>query len=426
MISVSKTVQLQQTLLDFISFHLLEHILNLPLKVDHDNPRHHLHSITETLSIFFSKVGFISDRFFDSAFTAVQVFFNTHTFPIVSSDIALLSSLSSFFASDLRPFFLIARGSIEDDHIKGRTPLIHGLYLHVYGWQHFTLQFLDPTYYRNLGYLKRLDVNMSSASSFDFFCQSFLNSTNVIEELNISNCHYRPSLISSLAEILQSHVSSLRYLSFSQYQYKECKMTVKDECLRPIIPTIMLKTPGNTSQFNQMVDLSGIFGEEISAIEPVLNVSTVQSIILPRIKLLNSDFFSILKYKFHLQELVFIDNYFNAEDLAELITVNTFLKNLELRNCSLSLSPLFKSLPSNSSLQELIIQHDKEHTDDEVSSLVELIRTNTNLLVLTLGGLLFNSDQLKLILQALEQNSTLKKTVYATVEIDSDLFHDGF
>ncbi|KAL0240061.1 hypothetical protein GEMRC1_010168 [Eukaryota sp. GEM-RC1] len=93
-IAAPKTIRFQQTLLILINSYLLRTLWKSDTARDRS-----LRRIIRQLPAFMHKVGYVSQRFFESALLGLKVLFESNTFSVRSPGLPLLLSIKSYFQS---------------------------------------------------------------------------------------------------------------------------------------------------------------------------------------------------------------------------------------------------------------------------------------------------------------------------------------
>ncbi|KAL0248209.1 hypothetical protein GEMRC1_003445 [Eukaryota sp. GEM-RC1] len=275
--------------------------------------------------------------------------------------------------------------------------------------------FLDPTSSFFLPQLKHLQIEVSSHAEWDSFYHVMSNNPTV-EDLKIFLDYVEHFDPENLAEAVSSN-SSLRRVSLGcsdrDFDANDAKFIVIIEAL-------------STNASIKTVDLSKLEVTDDVIVTPLLNNSTIISLVFPALDL-GSNVFTSLKHNLSLQSITIDQSRFNSNDLAEVLKFNTVLKKLELRECCCSLDPIFESLEFNTSLIEFcIIDDSKSLNNQEVQSLAEMFKRNSSLLFFRLPGTSLSYTDLVEILKGLEYNSGLQKFDLPSLEFTLSNFLDIF
>ncbi|KAL0240050.1 hypothetical protein GEMRC1_010157 [Eukaryota sp. GEM-RC1] len=122
-----KFLHFQQSLLISIHLHLLGRLPQTSSIVKHYGPCFPYLDLVKNLPTFFYKVGYLSRHFFESAFQAVGVFFQTNTLYLESKDIHQLFSFASLFGADVTSIFLDVDGTFKVEDYLEYSSVISGL-----------------------------------------------------------------------------------------------------------------------------------------------------------------------------------------------------------------------------------------------------------------------------------------------------------
>ncbi|KAL0239380.1 hypothetical protein GEMRC1_009488 [Eukaryota sp. GEM-RC1] len=123
-----KCLRPQPSLLVVINVHMLNLILDHSLEVDSTPCLSYLR-LTNELPVFFKKVGYVSDSFFESALLSTKVFLETNTFHVIPKDLPQICSFASFFRAEVQSVFLHVDGPFKADEILSYSKVISGLEL---------------------------------------------------------------------------------------------------------------------------------------------------------------------------------------------------------------------------------------------------------------------------------------------------------
>ncbi|KAL0239625.1 hypothetical protein GEMRC1_009733 [Eukaryota sp. GEM-RC1] len=423
LISSSNRLHFQQSLLILIQSHFLKRLLTFPDQKDDRECHPPLSRLIKRLYSFFEKVGFVSQHFFESSFSAVKAFLETSTLEMNFDDLVLLSSITSFFkvdplsvvlhvfwsfeAADLRQFtFSISHVIIssglkpyfaEFDESESECPFEHSCYANLH-------KIFDKSSAFFLPRIRRLDIEIcgaeNSSSTFSAFCNFLLDNTTVVH-LTVQIVSITTPQVHSLSEVFSSN-NTLRTvtLSFAGDRLKDAK-------------TLLLISALSNSSNITKIDLSNFPVRNSSVLLPLLKNSRLKSIAYSNCACIDSTILNDFKHHCSLTEVTFYTTRFVAE-ISEIFKFNTSLKKLELRKCDVRLSTLFQTLQSNSSLLELDLaeQVGTIFKYEDVQSLIGMILNNHSLLVLRLNVLHYDSFDIERILESLEGNYILKKVSF--------------
>ncbi|KAL0244244.1 hypothetical protein GEMRC1_008329 [Eukaryota sp. GEM-RC1] len=180
----SISLHFQQSLLVLIHLHFLNQRLESALEWNYDEPRRAFHSLNTELISFFKKVGYVSYCFFESALSAVKVFFQLNTLHLLPQDLAQLFSLPSFFGADLSSIFLHVDGpfNVEEFHCYFLVITVLELFLE----NHNDLQYLKKSS-KYFPRLKQLHVRVHRSMSTSLM--ELLKVNTVVTYINMDdNC----------------------------------------------------------------------------------------------------------------------------------------------------------------------------------------------------------------------------------------------
>ncbi|KAL0235406.1 hypothetical protein GEMRC1_001988 [Eukaryota sp. GEM-RC1] len=396
-----------------INCHFVRFLLQHHFELNCWDPHRSLPSFLEDLHATFAKVGYVSQRFFESTTLAVRFFLQRYTFPVVISDFQLLSTMSSTFQSKVNSIYLIEDRPLTSHALQSYSSIISGLRLDMSSINHF--DFLESgSSQLCFSNLKRLDVVLYDSDLFQSLCQS-LSVNDTVEDLSVEFEFLTTPIALDLVEVFSVN-HTINKVKFSYDPFDDPFI---DEAAELLFSAI-----SNNESIHE-IDLSN-FPIQISNISNSLFISsTLNRLAFPLVRRVEPSVFAALKLNSSIVHLIFNDVYFSSEDFTEVFECNSCLKNLELHNCSCSYSLLFNSLVSNSSLLELTILGNKPvFNDHDVQSLIKMIELNDCLIALTLVGSLFNHNQFELILRSVEGNSTLKSVGLPSLSLNC-LSHAG-
>ncbi|KAL0229422.1 hypothetical protein GEMRC1_014039 [Eukaryota sp. GEM-RC1] len=201
---VPRVPPLQHSLLVSINIHLLRLLLIPYISVTYGYSCP-LNSFKGKLTTFINKVGYVSDRFFNSAFVAVTVFLETNTFSIEPKHLSSLFSISSLFGAEVQSVFLQVNGEFTIDHFLVYSQIISGLEITVRNRN--DLQFLNhSTNYFPI--LKQLHVSVHPSISMALFKMLKVNST--VTSVNLRDNYIGDEGVRTLADALKVNTAVLR------------------------------------------------------------------------------------------------------------------------------------------------------------------------------------------------------------------------
>ncbi|KAL0252048.1 hypothetical protein GEMRC1_001260 [Eukaryota sp. GEM-RC1] len=264
--SSSTHLYFQQSLLVLIHSHYLRRLLMSSLKRKH---RHSLLSVIKELPSFFKNVGYVSRRFFESAFPALKVFFETNTFPMNCDDLPLIPSITSVFGAEIQSVVLEVDQSFEVEHISELTSIISHLKSEEF---HFLHELLDNFSYHFLPHLRVLDVTVKRHhDSFTSFCKS-LKMNTVVSVFHLQFNHLSFSEVVALVEVYSSN-NTLKTISLSTNQ----RTGLSDEQYLVMFTALSR----NLQSVVEAIDLSRLKSENSNVLLPLLNISSLRMLKLP-------------------------------------------------------------------------------------------------------------------------------------------------
>ncbi|KAL0251188.1 hypothetical protein GEMRC1_000401 [Eukaryota sp. GEM-RC1] len=363
-ISSPKSIHLQQSLLVLVNSHLLRHLYK-PILVE-SNKQLHVKFLLEVLISFFKKVGYTSQTFWESAFLAIKVFFETKTVSIRSKDLVLVGLFSSFLKVEVRSLFLhidesfrlqdVVDHSSRISHVKIFPNRRHLSPVRYRGYSQnndYTLHLLlDPSSPSVLPFLRRLDLVFDySQDIFHSFCTSLMTNNTVVE-LSLEFTSLTPSEVSSLAEVFSSN-NTVK------------KLTLTSSYLLGKVESLILFTSISNNSVIEILDLTGFRIDDPAVLVTLLTSSSLKSLLFPSQCHIDCSISNGLKNNSLLKEVTF--SYSNSDGgyIGDFLQTTTTLRKLDLRNCNDSLSTVFNSLQTNTSVVELIISNSSESPNDE-------------------------------------------------------------
>ncbi|KAL0242591.1 hypothetical protein GEMRC1_005154 [Eukaryota sp. GEM-RC1] len=398
-------LHLPQSLLVLIGSRFLTHLHNASIKPGRYSYPKFCSDFSKNLSLFFHKLGYVSQHFLESATITVQVFLESNTHHLDSQELDRLLSLSSFFGANIRSVNLLLEHTFKSNTIFESSSIVSGLQFNLdYYVNDFT--FLNHPRSHSFPLLKRLDITVYPGSPFTSFADHLsLNST--IKELDLVIDMFTSSAITALTTIFSSNTTITKLaISNRGFAVSEAEF-------------MSLFTGLSKNSTIKSVDLSHFFTKDSDVVIPLLRSFSLKSILFPRVSQTNSKVFSALVSNTSLQEVSFFDTKIDIDGLSEVLTCNTNLRKLSLSGISTDFSSLFNSLTINSSLVELCLSRTRWRLDEnQASLLVEMLKKNTGLLVLTLDSYLFKSISFKNILIAIQTNSILKKVSLPSLNLN--------
>ncbi|KAL0248400.1 hypothetical protein GEMRC1_003636 [Eukaryota sp. GEM-RC1] len=360
---------------------------------------------TESLPSFIGKVGFISQRFLETVFSAMKVFLESNTIFLIGKDLPKFSDFARGFGVEKKSVFLYEEDTFSPFELQEYASIISSLTVKsdISLVDSSFLDYSSPLYFPQL---KHLSIHLSPYNNFNSFCRSLLfNST--VTDLDLNMDYIRDLIADELAEVFHNN-TTLRRVSLSTRIYPE-----NDNEFSKLISALSL------NEVIQAVDISCLLLNNSRTIIPLLNSSTLQSISFPPLSEFNEVCAAILNNS-SISVITFTKSSFDSSDLVNILKFCDSLKKLELRDCLCNFSPIFKSLESNTSLIELSFSNTKKSlSDEEVQSVSEMLRHNATLIELRIPGSSTSFNHFKMIIDGLETNSTLKTLIAPTLDFKS-------
>ncbi|KAL0240783.1 hypothetical protein GEMRC1_006019 [Eukaryota sp. GEM-RC1] len=391
--SASKHVFFQQSLLTLINVHLLKF---LSMSSYNKFSSFELTDLVSVLPKFFEKVGYVSHHFLESTSQAVRIFLESNPCDLKPSRLTRLTSISSHFNARITSVFLDTYRSFNFEEIRSWTSVIHGLHLELSSTTLF-----DNLHHTCFPCLKNLLLYAFSDSNFDLLCE-FLKHHITVEDLTIDLGVLSLNKAVDFAEAL-SFNKVLKKVCFTSDPVEYHLILQMSEATKVLFVAIANSTVVD-------VELSHYFLSNLNSDEviPLLSSDNLQILGLPEFHV-DSSFCDALKFNSCLREISFLNTDLLTGGVSEVLQVNSFLQKLELYDCSLLFTELFKTLDFNFSLKELVISDPKKPlTNQESQLLVTMLQSNTGLRALNFDGLISSPVQFKNLLKGLELNSTLR------------------
>ncbi|KAL0251665.1 hypothetical protein GEMRC1_000877 [Eukaryota sp. GEM-RC1] len=328
----------------------------------------------------------------------------TNTIPLVPKDFPLLSSIASLFGAELHSVYLQTNESFGDQDIHSCPHIVSALRINMDYLKDFNFLHQSSPFY--LSHLKRLDLGIYSKLSFTSFSDFILNHS-LLTELALEFTSLTSSQTSDLAKVFRTS-NTLKTIRIFQHSYK-----LEDKQLRLLMKALSQNSLLKEFEFYSLVSL-----DSITAFVPIFRSKSIRTLIVPKASFVDSVVLSALKDNSSIREIAFSCTNFNSEDFADVLKYNSYLKRIEFSYCSIDFSPLFKSLETNNSLLEFILNDVSEPFNEvELHALAEMIKNNNTLLLLTISGSLFSFTHFNTILNAIESNSALKNVSFPDLEL---------
>ncbi|KAL0251369.1 hypothetical protein GEMRC1_000582 [Eukaryota sp. GEM-RC1] len=125
----SQPLHFPQSLLILIKYHLLRRLYLSHRTTNHTDSHHMLRSLINLFPSFFTDIGFTSQRFFDSAVSAIKLLFESTIFQILPNHLTTLTSIASVFDAQPRSVMLEVTRSSKVEEFAPFTTIICGLFL---------------------------------------------------------------------------------------------------------------------------------------------------------------------------------------------------------------------------------------------------------------------------------------------------------
>ncbi|KAL0239931.1 hypothetical protein GEMRC1_010039 [Eukaryota sp. GEM-RC1] len=315
--SDSRHIHFQQTLIVLVSSHLVRSLWK-----SHVTHYRYSRSVKNILLTFLQKVGYVSKRFVQSAFLGVQLFFDSSTIVTSASDLSLIFPITSYFKADLQFWFLEIDSPFNLGNLLDHTSRITGLQVNddVTNLTHL-LDSSSPLFLRRL---RCLEFTIKSQAQLITFCRALLLSTTIIE-LSIA-VDLTATVVISLTEVFRIVHSFRKIILLPLSSHFQHSLTDEQSLL--LFTSLM----SNTSL--KSLKLSGIVIESSRVLVPLLNTSSLRSLVFPSCRRsLDSTVIDAFKNNNSLHELTIIDTKINVKDLSTVLKSNTSLKKLVINEC---------------------------------------------------------------------------------------------
>ncbi|KAL0239713.1 hypothetical protein GEMRC1_009821 [Eukaryota sp. GEM-RC1] len=398
----SQFIYLQQSLVSLISSHMLTNLWNsFPIYKQNNRSRHR--RLTNKLPAFIQQVGYVSRRFYVAAFFGVQMFFESNTLSVDAYDLPFLLPIACYFQADVPSVALSVDPSFRVEELLDHTSRITSLRINDDVTNLTYL--LDSSSPLFLPRLRCIDFTTDSESELTTFCEALLLSTTIVE-LSIDVRALTTADVIALVELFRSiHTFTSIKLSVSFPTF--LRSSIKEE------ESLLLFTALASNNSLKSLDLSGIQTYDSSVLVPLLNTSSIRSLVFPSCYSLDSTVIEALKCNLSLQEISFGGT---PAHLYEVFKYNTCFKKVKLSERSFVSNVDF--LESNSSLVELSLYWSTCSNDGiQVESLIRMVKRYTGLFELIINVSTFKFRQLQTFLKALETNSTLQKVSFPGIRL---------
>ncbi|KAL0239863.1 hypothetical protein GEMRC1_009971 [Eukaryota sp. GEM-RC1] len=175
-IASPNSIHLPHSLLVLVKSHLLNRMYKSYIETPqpYNVNTHAFNQLFAELPSFFEKVGYVSQRFFESCFTSIRVFFETNTFSMTCEHLPLVFASVTLFGLYPQSVYLDVNYAIKSDDVCQSlidTSIV--THLRAYYGVHFDLhRLLDNS--SSSSFLSRLRVLEVTKIHNDYFC-SFVN-----------------------------------------------------------------------------------------------------------------------------------------------------------------------------------------------------------------------------------------------------------
>ncbi|KAL0240116.1 hypothetical protein GEMRC1_010223 [Eukaryota sp. GEM-RC1] len=401
--SFPNDIVLQESLLVSINLHVLRRLCASEFEKGVSYSFQQSFDRVNRMSEFLQNIGYVSNLFFQTACSAIQVFLGTHLFTVRwPENLSKLATFASFFNSELHSIDLEVRDQFHSQDLVPFTSIIHNIKLS--SELSHSNDFFDPQSPLFLPNLRQLSLGRQDLSpsnlSFDDVTAKFILESPTIEALDILLCFSTQAHL--LTKIFSSSKCRLRKLIFNP----SMSQGFDDHLLAPMFAAL--------ADCNSIQEVRVTRCHSFEVLAPLFSSSSIKRLCVSGARREISSIFDPLKYNSSLQELVMCYPAFNPNDIADVLKHNTVLKRLELALTDLSISPIFKSLESNSSLKELIVRdycNRKTFESEEFEALCKMMRINKSLLILNFPGHLMTSTLFQLFVQSFKNNHVIKKVI---------------
>ncbi|KAL0229348.1 hypothetical protein GEMRC1_013966 [Eukaryota sp. GEM-RC1] len=413
------SIHFQESLLILVDLHLVKRLIQSMLNKCNRkfNP--------------YSYLGCLFHAFFKKSWL-FKVFLQSSTIPLKEQDLHSVSSINSFFGTDVRSVSLNIEFDPDGDsgsqmdtilgfksictHLDSTKSLKH--YLNqvsfdspLSGYFSQLSLLLDISSEFFLPHLRGLTFvtgNPSDTETFTLLCNTIVTNT-VLLELDIEFYSITYSEAITVAEVLYL-TNRLKKISLSGIHHHS------DEDVLVLFNAI-----------SKNVVIESLFlsfsSDNPNIIFSLFNSSSLKKIEFYYSELYYGELTENAATNLTVTELVFTDSYVRGEVLTAMVNCCTCLRKLVIESKERSRNSfllLFKALEANTSLLEVqvINSHSRKSlTDDEVQSLSKMLENNTTLLVLNFD-LSVNSCQFVNIVNGLKMNSTLLETKLSFYAVD--------
>ncbi|KAL0239537.1 hypothetical protein GEMRC1_009645 [Eukaryota sp. GEM-RC1] len=235
----------------------------------------------DRMSEFIHNIGYVSNLFFQTACTAIQVFLGTHLFKVRRSDnFSKLDNVASFFNSELRSIGLEVWEQFHSPDLVPFTSIIHNISL-TSEFPHSN-DFFDPQSPLFLPNLRQLSLGWMSLSgpnlTFNDVTVKFILESDTIESFDVAI--FTTTEVELLTKILSSCKCRLRKLLVDSSEVPK----LDNQCFISMIVSLA------NCKSMQEVNLSCTF-ITFDIFAPLFSSSSIRKLILP----FKEDEFSVMK-----------------------------------------------------------------------------------------------------------------------------------
>ncbi|KAL0239581.1 hypothetical protein GEMRC1_009689 [Eukaryota sp. GEM-RC1] len=376
----SQFIHLQESLVSLISSHMLTNLWeSFPIYKQNNRSRHR--RLTNKLPAFIQQVGYVSRRFYVAAFFGVKMFFESNTLSVDAYDLPFLLPIACYFQADVPSVALSVDPSFRVEELLDYTSRITSLRINDDVTNLTYL--LDSSSPLFLPRLRFVDFTTRSESHLTTctFCEALLLSTTIVE-LSIDVRDLTTSDVIALVELFRS-IHSFTSIKLSVSLPTFLQSSIKEE------ESLILFTALASNNSLKSLDLSGLVIDDSSVLVPLLNTSSIRSLVFPSCRSLDSTVIEALKYNLSLQEISFGGTRIPTAHLYEVFKNNTCFKKVKL--CVFCYSPqelvrltseevsTLKSFLESFTIKHLTLKQCR-FTDDAITALCNLIRVNNSLI----------------------------------------------
>ncbi|KAL0236565.1 hypothetical protein GEMRC1_003147 [Eukaryota sp. GEM-RC1] len=367
---------------------------------------------------YFYRIGFVSDRFFNSSLLAVRQYFKNIELAVSSDQVSSIQNILNFFSTELHCIHL---------HQSSHEPLGATI---------------DPASITSLSlywpFFRSSEITLSQQKQdyFDFLVPSSPLFYPHITKLVINEQVSTPINLSSLANSLIVNKTLIRLelynINLRDAAAELSRVFYRNTSLRSFrLLTIQIDVQGYALLCNAFIAHPSLrqldfscepswksILPEVPFVKLLQSKSRIQDLKFSTLDSNGTSILHALQSNTYLPSITFSSTELSAEQLYDLLKFNKCLRYLEFLNCSFNpgLSLIFNALENNQTQQELVISHDFSKFRSSLTmdlihdiALVKMLRFNKSLVFLSSPGVIFDSNSLKLLVKGLANNSTLKR-----------------